>query len=145
MNGWFHALSNCGGSTQITATFLAQTLCQVAGTALTVHRLAFGRQTEPFLGPFVSFDFGSHEGINTGWMVSFEKRSGGAYRIVVKAARATVRFLHEWQVLHDWQGAVFSPGTCFGEGVQASTRDRLFGQRSAGPTESLHKSGPRRQ
>lgn len=93
VNGWFHALSNCGGSTQVTTTFLAQTLGQVAGTALTVHRLAFGRQTEPFLGPFVSFDFGSHEGINTGWMVNYEKRSVGAYRKVLRPARASVRIL----------------------------------------------------
>ncbi|EKK02605.1 hypothetical protein RBSH_02239 [Rhodopirellula baltica SH28] len=71
-------------------------------------------------------------------MVIFEKRSGGAYRIVVKAARATAR------ILHGWQFAVSLTGPCFGEGVQASTRNRLFGQRSAGATESLHKSGNQR-
>ena len=60
---FFHATIDGGGAAQVTALFLAQPACQVACTALTVHRLALRGQAKAFLGAFVGFDFVTHRSL----------------------------------------------------------------------------------
>lgn len=62
LDRFFHAFGNRGRATQIAATLLGQTLGQVAGTTLAVHRLAGRSQSKAFFRAFMSFDFGAHRG-----------------------------------------------------------------------------------
>ena len=56
LNRRLHARIDCFGSPQIPTALARDCLGKVAGTTAAMHRLAFGRQAEPLLGPLVSLD-----------------------------------------------------------------------------------------
>jgi len=60
LDRWFHGLVQSGRATQIAATLLAQSLGQVACTALAMHCFPCRGQAEPFFCSLVSFYLCAH-------------------------------------------------------------------------------------
>ncbi len=58
MNGFFHAIMDSGRSSQIAATLLRQTGCQVACAGGSMHRFARGRQAKSLFGGLVGLHLG---------------------------------------------------------------------------------------
>lgn len=53
----FHTGVHRGGTAQVSSAFVGDRLSQVAGSAASMHCLAFGRQSEPLFCSLVGFDF----------------------------------------------------------------------------------------
>ena len=56
-------LVHSGGAAKVSATFLADTLSQVAGAAASVHRFALGRKPKSLFGALVGLDLGLSLGL----------------------------------------------------------------------------------
>ena len=95
---FFHALINGGGAAKVSSTLFGQTIRQVAGAALTVHRLALGRQAKSFFGALMGLDLRAHDSISWWGVIHFRPgrtrmgsrslATGGQIRKRVRDAKA---------------------------------------------------------